>query len=184
MTATPFKHSPLDPADPQAFQILNLLPSRDLEAPVYCELRHCSLNEDVRYEAVSYTWGDFEPGHRVFINGLYTLDVTPNCLQALKSFRGKFLSRTLWVDAICIDQRDTDISRRERNCQVGIMGDIYRKAQKVLAWLGPEEPTTARTISKLKRLAFAESVERVPVLGLLGASESWAEWPLVDRDGE
>lgn len=186
MTATPFKHSPLNPADPRAFQILNLLPSRDLESPdVYCELRHCSLNEDdIRYEAVSYTWGDFEPGHRVFINGLYTLDVTPNCLQALKSFRRRFHSRTLWVDAICIDQRDTDISRRERDRQVMIMGDIYRKAQKVLAWLGPEEPTTARTISKLKRLAISEAVERVPVLNWLTAAEPWAEWSLVDRDGE
>lgn len=187
MTATPFKHSPLNPADPRAIQILNLLPSRDLEGPVYCELRHSSLNEDnVRYEAVSYTWGDFKPGHRVFINGLY-LDVTPNCLQALKSFRRKFHSRTLWVDAICIDQRDTDESRRERDRQVMIMGDIYRKAQKVLAWLGPEEPTTARTISKLKRLAISGAIEHVPVLGLLTAAEPWAEWSLVDRqdrDGE
>ena len=38
---------------------------------------------------------------------------------------------TLWVDAICINQDDTD----ERNYQVTQMGAIYRSAMQVDVWL-------------------------------------------------
>lgn len=165
MTNTPFQHSPLNPADPRAIQILELLPSRNLKDPVHCKLRHCSLDEDVRYEAVSYTWGDPRPGHTVFVNGSHTLDVTPNCLEALRSLRRRFRRRTLWIDAICIDQREDDTSKRERDRQVRIMGDIYRKARKVLVWLGPEEPSSARTIARLKLIARVDSIRDSTYLG-------------------
>jgi len=157
MTITPFEHSPLNPADPRAIQILELLPSRNLKSPVHCELRQCSLDQDVRHEAVSYTWGESEPGH--------TLDVTPNCLEALRSLRRRFRRRILWIDAVCVDQREDDASRRERDRQVRIMGDIYRKAQKVLVWLGPEEPSSARTIAKLKLIAMVEAIRESTRLG-------------------
>lgn len=152
MTTTPFEHSPLNPADPRAIQILELLPSRNLKGPIRCELRHCRLDDHVKYEALSYTWGDPEPGHTVFVNGPHTLDITPNCLEALISLRRRFRRRSLWIDAICIDQRENDTSKRERDRQVRIMGDIFHESQKVLIWLGPAEPSTARTIARLKAL--------------------------------
>jgi hypothetical protein len=40
----------------------------------------------------------------------------------------------LWVDAICINQKDVN----ERGHQVGIMRDVYSKAARVLIWLGEE----------------------------------------------
>ena len=42
--------------------------------------------------------------------------------------------RTLWVDSICINQRDDD----ERSQQVRLMDWIYRKASAVLIWLGED----------------------------------------------
>ncbi|KAI7778913.1 hypothetical protein LA080_001519 [Diaporthe eres] len=39
---------------------------------------------------------------------------------------------SLWVDAICIDQRENDTSKRERDLQVRIMGAIFHAAQKTL----------------------------------------------------
>lgn len=157
MTTTPFEHSPLNADDPKAIQILELLPSRNLKGPICCELRHTSLGENVEYEALSYAWGEPEPGHTVFINGPHTLDVTRNCLEALTCLRRRFHRRSLWVDAICIDQREDDRSKRERDRQINIMGDVYRKAKKVLVWLGPSEPTTARTMAKLKCLAMVNA---------------------------
>lgn len=157
---TPFEHSPLDPADPRAIQILELLPSPDLKGPICCELHHHSLDEEIQYEAVSYRWGDPEPGNTVFVNGPYTLDVTPNCLQALTCLRQKSRRRRLWIDAICIDQRENDTSKRDRDRQVKIMGDIYHQARKVLVWLGPAEPSTARTIARLKLIAKVEAAAR------------------------
>lgn len=153
MTTTPFEHSPLNPADPRAIQILELLPSRNLKGPIRCELRHHNLDDDVRYEALSYTWGSPEPGHTIFVNGSHTLDVTRNCLEALISLRQRFKRRPLWIDAICIDQRANDTSKRERDRQVSIMSDIYHKAKKVIVWLGLAEPSTARTIARLKLVA-------------------------------
>ena len=38
----------------------------------------------------------------------------------------------MWIDALSIDQT----SRDERSQQVSLMGDIYRGAEKVIAWLG------------------------------------------------
>lgn len=39
---------------------------------------------------------------------------------------------TFWIDAICINQRD----RAERSQQVGMMRDIYSRAQSTVIWLG------------------------------------------------
>ena len=39
----------------------------------------------------------------------------------------------LWIDALCIDQLDA----RERTHQVGIMSEIFGRADQVVAWLGP-----------------------------------------------
>ncbi|KAH8647728.1 heterokaryon incompatibility protein-domain-containing protein [Xylariales sp. PMI_506] len=40
-----------------------------------------------------------------------------------------------WIDALCIDQDDL----MERSAQVAIMGDIYRKAQVCIVWLGEKD---------------------------------------------
>lgn len=164
MAATPFEHSPLDPAEPRAIRLIRLLPSHDLKGPIRCELYHGSLDDECQYEAISYTWGEPEPGHTVLVNGRHPLEVTPNCVEVLVHMRRRFHKRTLWIDAICIDQRETDISQRERGHQVRIMGDVYRAAQKVLVWLGPAEPSTARTIARLKLSAnlkaLGQSIDR------------------------
>lgn len=58
--------------------------------------------------------------------------VTRNLYDALYALRLDRAPRYLWVDAICINQRDI----HERSWQVGIMDDIYRSASEVLVWLG------------------------------------------------
>jgi len=155
--ATPFKHSPLDPTDPRAFRILELLPSLDLGGPIHCEIKHSNLDQDIKYEALSYAWGQPEPGYHVIINKSNSLSVTPSCIEALVHLRQRFQRRTLWVDAICINQLNDDISKRERNHQVKFMFEIYQKAKRVLVWLGPADPSTARTIRRLKVLAKLET---------------------------
>jgi Heterokaryon incompatibility protein (HET) len=70
-----------------------------------------------------------------------TFFVTPNLSAALKALRrsAKFggKSRTLWIDAICINQGDVN----ERNHQVAQMQEIYAGAQEVVVWLGPADST-------------------------------------------
>ncbi|KAG8166194.1 hypothetical protein KVR01_004746 [Diaporthe batatas] len=51
----------------------------------------------------------------------------------MRHLRLQDAARTLWIDAICIDQQNV----AERSEQVGKMGQIYSSATRVLVWLGP-----------------------------------------------
>ncbi|KUI53325.1 Heterokaryon incompatibility protein 6, OR allele [Cytospora mali] len=119
---------------------------------VSCEIREASFDDRVKYEALSYAWGSKTPGHSISV-GDKTLAVTPNCLEALRHLRARFRRRVLWVDAVCIDQREGRQSTRERNHQVRYMGEIYSKAKTVIVWLGASDSTTARTIRRLKMIS-------------------------------
>ncbi|CAG1975205.1 unnamed protein product [Fusarium graminearum] len=68
------------------------------------------------------------------------LQVTTNLESALRYLRKEKQSRTLWTDALCIDQRNED----EKGAQVQLMDRIYAKATATIVWLGgyhgQEEP--------------------------------------------
>lgn len=76
------------------------------------------------YEALSYVWdiiGD-PVDIKIGPSGSDRLFITQNLATALPYLRYENEIRTLWIDAICINQQDL----RERSSQVRIMGDIYR----------------------------------------------------------
>lgn len=82
------------------------------------------------YTAVSYTWGDEEATELIYLNRR-PFSVRPNlwgCLYYLRSDAWKYI----WVDAICIDQRNVG----EKTEQVGAMGSTYSHAAHVSVWLG------------------------------------------------
>lgn len=91
-----------------------------------------------KYEALSYAWGspDPTPNKQIQIHNS-TLTIRDNLDKALRSLRSEHSQTRIWVDYICINQSDG----YERNHQVRMMGDIYRRAQKVVVWLGM--PTSA-----------------------------------------
>jgi hypothetical protein len=93
--------------------------------------------DDYSYEALSYVWGEENPPGRVWIGNACSayLEITPNLESALRYLRYQDRRRTLWIDAICIDQQNVP----ERNSQVQMMGSVYSNAQKVLIWLGLSE---------------------------------------------
>ncbi|EON64457.1 hypothetical protein W97_03688 [Coniosporium apollinis CBS 100218] len=57
--------------------------------------------------------------------------VTANLESALRHLRHEDDFRTMWIDAICINQSDTE----ERTQQVAMMAEIYYNAARVLIWL-------------------------------------------------
>jgi hypothetical protein len=86
------------------------------------------------YNTLSYTWGDPTNTRIIYVND-QEFAVTINLEAALRVLRNKYASEPrlhLWVDAICINQNDTD----ERNLQVKRMGEIYSQAFRVDVWLG------------------------------------------------
>lgn len=99
-----------------------------------CELRAVSLTDRPRYHALSYSWGEEPARTSITLNGLAGFPVTQNLERALQHLRDELSdgSHGLWVDAICINQEDTE----ERNRQVSQMRLIYETADQVLIWLG------------------------------------------------
>lgn len=64
--------------------------------------------------------------------GCHKIPLGANLDQALRSLRLRDQDRTIWIDAICINQADIT----ERGHQVAQMGKIYESATAVTAWLG------------------------------------------------
>jgi hypothetical protein len=66
--------------------------------------------------------------------------------------------RTIWVDAICINQNDY----KERSPQVQMMLDVYSKAEVVNIWLGPSEENTSLGMEVLRYLAQSNLSQPAP----------------------
>lgn len=100
--------------------------------PLACDLIRTSLLSPVKYEKLSYTWGDPELVSQILVNG-HELHIHESLDTALRHLRLKDSPRILWTDAICINQA----SMAERSSQVAMMAQVYETAGAVLVWLGP-----------------------------------------------
>ncbi|KAK3058475.1 hypothetical protein LTR09_000039 [Extremus antarcticus] len=96
------------------------------------ELRVVDLTKKPTYEALSYTWGTPPKHERQGTNSSARHSINGNLYCALRRLRQQRTVRTLWVDALCIDQENN----REKSQQVAMMGRIYSCASAVLIWLG------------------------------------------------
>lgn len=123
-------------AGKRSIRIIRVHGSSSPYARIECELLQNPLDGDCpRYEAISYCWAGQKPTQPVRCNGTDTL-VTKNCEAALCRFRPghDWETRSLWIDSLCINQGDM----QEWIHQVGLMGEIYTRAERVLIWLGNE----------------------------------------------
>lgn len=116
------------------------------------ELPHPSGNSDqvsgcevAKYEALSYVWGYSTKGRTIRINQHYVLPITDNLFDALRRLRYNYAIRTLWVDALCIQQSNIP----ERSQQVARMGDVYHGAEMANVWLGESSRATNRHLMGL-----------------------------------
>ncbi|KAJ9654070.1 hypothetical protein H2201_009051, partial [Coniosporium apollinis] len=125
-----YKYRPLGS---NAIRILGILPSSSYSAPISITLQQVSNFEETLPAALSYVWGDPKDKVPIEIGGKF-IHVTKNCQAALRALRHSTDTKLVWVDAICIDQDNTE----EKSEQVALMGDIYRKAERAVAWLGPD----------------------------------------------
>lgn len=118
--------------DGREFRLLILEPSTDRLTPVRCKLARTSCDDyDVKYTALSYTWGDRVSKTPILVNDVAT-QVTIDLEAALRHIRKPSSAMVLWVDAICINQEDL----AEKSHQVEMMREIYSGAELVIAWLG------------------------------------------------
>jgi hypothetical protein len=54
-----------------------------------------------------------------------------------------------WIDALCMDQSNIP----ERNDQVERMGDVFKKADGVIVWLGKEDEFTSDALKTIRIIA-------------------------------
>ncbi|KAI1309263.1 HET-domain-containing protein [Xylaria venustula] len=138
-------------------------PNPDVDSTLYDPSLDDSTDTPVPvYEALSYAWGSPEKGEMIEIEVSMIMDenmsrnisacrhlpITRNLAIALRHVRLRDRPRTLWIDAICIDQSNI----QERSAQVQRMGEIFSSARDVVAWLGPSFTSSRLALNTLRRI--------------------------------
>ncbi|KAH7083388.1 heterokaryon incompatibility protein-domain-containing protein, partial [Paraphoma chrysanthemicola] len=110
------------------------------DARICCTMREEQISE-AKYICLSYTWQPSHPEHTIEVDGR-PLSVGENLYQFLHAYRAAQMHKVpqlpdeqadaLWVDALSIDQKNI----REKGHQIRQMGEIYKRATRVLIWLG------------------------------------------------
>ncbi|RMJ19961.1 hypothetical protein CDV36_000382, partial [Fusarium kuroshium] len=151
-----------------SIRLLRLLPHQDEYAPIQCQLFDCALTGTGRtrpYEALSYVWGSETKPRSLSIDSC-DLPVGENLYAALSHLRDCSLERIIWVDAICINQRDI----KEKGTQVQSMAEIYAKASDVIVWLGEATPDSCQALEEIRVAAEQRttlSIDESAILRLL-----------------
>jgi hypothetical protein len=135
-----YAYKPLDKSDPQSIRLIELiaLNEADVEGGMHMRIRMrvASLGDEdaPKYEALSYCWGDQSCLQPIICDDAVVL-VTENLFMALYRVHLEGQNRTLWADALCIDQENLE----EKTQQVRMMSEIYSNATQVLVYLGEVE---------------------------------------------
>ncbi|CZR66833.1 uncharacterized protein PAC_16734 [Phialocephala subalpina] len=162
-----YQYTPLPP-DRSEIRLVRLQPGLP-GSDVQIEILHAQLSTNPDYEALSYAWGYPDPTETIYVRKAShklgrlfnpskpqktrkrhkrssTLGIAENLFAALQHLRCPAEPRTLWIDAICINQGDMD----ERSSEVVEMGSIYNNAREVIVWLGPSSPNSDLALQTLK----------------------------------
>ena len=109
MTMEPCVYSGLD--GEKQIRFLHLLPGLSTsDIRIRLQTVELSTVDTPQHEALSYVWGSREdPANIAVTDGTddtsRALSITRNLAEALPYLRDHNKTRTLWIDAICIDQR-------------------------------------------------------------------------------
>lgn len=161
LAGTSYANCSLD--SPSSIRCLCLHPGSRVD-PLTGYLEETFLENDTRFDAVSYVWGESRPTSKIsFPDG--SLPLFSNLDTMLRRLRLVDRPRWLWIDAICIDQHNA----QERSSQVRIMGRIYSKAEKVIIWLGEETETSGEAFKMM------HTVHEVIDASVLGSAPSFQQ---------
>ncbi|KAI8298695.1 ATP-dependent RNA helicase [Colletotrichum sp. SAR11_240] len=148
-----------------SIRVLDLRPSLKSSKVPECEIRVISSRDDKTvpsYEALSYCWGSPQGTILIYCVSLpkdedkKQMLVTPSCFDALVHLRSRIGKRTIWIDAICINQT----SAQDKAQQVPMMAEVYAKAEKVVVWLGRKQETTRLVLESSHATQLAYGDER------------------------
>jgi hypothetical protein len=119
----------------------------DCSSSIHCSLTETSFTEDLKYVALSYTWGSQETPCQIYVND-HEVHVGENLHMALCDLRLRDRSRIMWIDALCINQEDDE----EKLFQIEQMDLVYSRATMVIAYLGRfSNPPSPKLSSAVRR---------------------------------
>ncbi|KAH6868335.1 heterokaryon incompatibility protein-domain-containing protein [Alternaria rosae] len=137
------------PLGEDQIRILILNPSKDREARLAGQLDVQTVSRGTdggqapgrtKYTALSYFWGsNTEKGSIALDTG--DLAIPLSLQKFLLSLRHNTKRIRFWADAPCINQFD----KEELSFQVGLMGQIYSQAAKIILWLPEGDEASWRT---------------------------------------
>ncbi len=157
-----YKYKPLNA--PNAMRLLRLRPASDENNDIDAEIAEFGLHDHIlgaakphadgegtklSYEAVSWCWGRGKSDQLLRIHEsdkVYAFYISKNLKSALWALRKNDEVRQLWIDAICIDQKNA----KERNEQVPKMDKIYGNACSVCIWLGEPDDQSKLAMDFIK----------------------------------
>ena len=128
-------------------RLLRIVPGSPTDQ-IKCIFSTFDISSAAKYQALSYEWGPKAPSKLIFVMD-QPKTVRLNLWNFLSRLRLHAYYGYLWCDAICIDQHNN----RERNHQVQLMSQIYRKAQSVLVWLGEENHNSGSTLCTIRSIS-------------------------------
>lgn len=159
-----FRHKPVSGTSIRLFEFdLKPRSSNESERPVSGHLRHVDLACAPPYMALSYAWGGQPLTVPLLCDGqkLMISDRLDDALRKLRHLLGTVPTRVhsdldddylftptqhFWVDQICIDQSCPS----ERSHQVTLMGQIYSRAVRTVAWLSGDDQSPQERASAWK----------------------------------
>ena len=106
------------------------VPPDSFNPVVRCTMETTNLINPIRYDALSYFWGDPTATTKILVNDI-EIDVTINLADALYHLRKLGISK-VWADALCINQKD----KQEKGSQIRNMKHIYSRAHTTYSWIG------------------------------------------------
>ncbi|KAI1770140.1 HET-domain-containing protein [Hypoxylon cercidicola] len=149
------------PLPPQGYIRLAKIYPGNLQDEIIVHLSIADFSQDrtLPYEALSYVWGSNDNPEfiRIMADGGKSsiLSITRNLATALRHLRKADMPRIIWIDALCIDQSNGT----EKSQQVERMGEIYKMAKRVIAFLGPEENDSTRGMDLMRYIGSQVEID-------------------------
>ena len=146
-------------------RLLTILPSASDSKCIRALLHWHPISNTPSYTAISYSW---LPTHKIVVDNVWTdpentilvdnvsTNVTRSAYTALRALRSRIRPRTVWIDAICIDQN----SDADKDRQIPLMPHIYAQADSVAIWLGPSKTAHLAT-ALVDRLWIVNRMNRI-----------------------
>ncbi|KAG4437810.1 hypothetical protein IFR05_006697 [Cadophora sp. M221] len=156
-------------ADRNEIRLIRLYPGQSYHS-ISVSIIHVDASLNPSYEALSYAWGDPARSEKIVVRGhsqgsgssgtteypgaptadgrltLTTLSISRNLEIALRHLRPSKDVRTLWIDAISINQDNIE----ERSEEVAKMGSLYSNASRVIVWLGGSSQDSLLALQTLR----------------------------------